>query len=77
MVRVIIVEVNTSAFLYYYQRAYKDLPMLYCGSANSGFHEAMTTSTGIHDMDASTIENYFAPLKVWLDEKNKDRRCGW
>lgn len=29
------------------------------------------------DMDASTIENYFAPLKVWLDEQNASRQCGW
>ncbi len=41
------------------------------------WQEAMTTLTGKPDMDASTIENYFAPLKVWLDEQNTDRQCGW
>ena len=41
------------------------------------WQEAMETLTGTPDMDASTIETYFAPLKVWLDEQNKDRQCGW
>ena len=41
------------------------------------WQEAMTTLTGSPDMDASTIEAYFSPLKVWLDEQNKDRQCGW
>lgn len=33
--------------------------------------------TGQSMMDASAILDYFAPLKVWLDEQNKDRQCGW
>jgi peptidyl-dipeptidase A len=41
------------------------------------WQEAMQTMTGGRDMDASTIEAYFAPLKVWLDEQNADRQCGW
>ena len=41
------------------------------------WQEAMQTLTGKPDMDASTIENYFAPLKVWLDEQNANRQCGW
>ena len=41
------------------------------------WQEAMQTLTGKPDMDASTIENYFAPLKVWLDEQNSSRHCGW
>jgi len=28
-------------------------------------------------MDATAILDYFAPLKDWLDEQNKDRTCGW
>jgi len=28
-------------------------------------------------MDASAIADYFAPLKTWLDEQNKDRKIGW
>ncbi|MCP9480153.1 M2 family metallopeptidase, partial [Marisediminitalea aggregata] len=41
------------------------------------WQEALATITGLPDMDASTIEAYFAPLKTWLDEQNKDRQCGW
>lgn len=41
------------------------------------WQEAMQKMTGGRDMDASTIEAYFAPLKVWLDEQNADRQCGW
>ncbi len=41
------------------------------------WQDALATITGSPDMDASTIEAYFAPLKTWLDEQNKDRQCGW
>lgn len=41
------------------------------------WQDAMETMTGTRQMDASTIERYFAPLKTWLDEQNKDRQCGW
>jgi peptidyl-dipeptidase A len=41
------------------------------------WQEAMTTLTGSPDMDASAIEDYFAPLKVWLDKQNENRQCGW
>jgi len=33
--------------------------------------------TGTRQMDGSAVLEYFAPLKVWLDEQNKDRKCGW
>ena len=38
---------------------------------------ALEALTGQSKMDASAILDYFAPLKVWLDEQNKDRQCGW
>ena len=41
------------------------------------WQDAMETMTGTREMDASTIENYFAPLKTWLDEQNQGRQCGW
>jgi peptidyl-dipeptidase A len=28
-------------------------------------------------MDASAILDFYAPLKTWLDEQNKNRQCGW
>jgi peptidyl-dipeptidase A len=33
--------------------------------------------TGQRDMDATAILDYFAPLKLWLDEQNQGRQCGW
>jgi peptidyl-dipeptidase A len=33
--------------------------------------------TGQRDMDATAMLDYFAPLKVWLDEQNEGRQCGW
>lgn len=41
------------------------------------WQNALETLTGSPEMDASTIQDYFAPLKTWLDEQNKDRQCGW
>ncbi len=39
--------------------------------------EALNKLTGSEEMDATAILDYFAPLKIWLDEQNKDRQCGW
>lgn len=41
------------------------------------WQNAMQALTGQPELDASAIVDYFAPLKVWLDEQNKDRQCGW
>ncbi|QYJ87779.1 M2 family metallopeptidase [Shewanella mesophila] len=41
--------------------------------------EALSVVTGSKEMDASAVLDYFAPLKVWLDEQNQsaNRQCGW
>jgi peptidyl-dipeptidase A len=41
--------------------------------------EALETLTGEKQMDASALADYFAPLKVWLDEQNKTNHypVGW
>ncbi|MDH5435044.1 MAG: M2 family metallopeptidase, partial [Gammaproteobacteria bacterium] len=41
------------------------------------WQEALQTMTGSDQLDATAILDYFAPLKVWLDEQNKNRSCGW
>jgi peptidyl-dipeptidase A len=33
--------------------------------------------TGTREMDASAILEYFAPLKIWLEEQNRGQACGW
>ncbi|MCF6262435.1 MAG: M2 family metallopeptidase [Xanthomonadales bacterium] len=50
--------------------------MLEMGSSRP-WPEALAALTGKETMDATAILDYFAPLKVWLDEQNKDRSCGW
>ena len=39
--------------------------------------DALEALTGQRQMDASAIVDYFAPLKVWLDEQNKGKAVGW
>ena len=39
--------------------------------------EALEAMTGSPQMDATAILDYFAPLKVWLDQQNAARQCGW
>ncbi|MGL5396225.1 MAG: M2 family metallopeptidase [Shewanella sp.] len=40
---------------------------------------ALKEVTGTETMDANAVLDYFAPLKMWLDEQNKaaNRQCGW
>jgi peptidyl-dipeptidase A len=39
--------------------------------------DALEALTGQRQMDATAILDYFAPLKVWLDEQNKGKPVGW
>jgi peptidyl-dipeptidase A len=41
------------------------------------WQDELETLTGQREMDASAILDYFAPLKVWLDEQNKGQKGGW
>lgn len=50
--------------------------MLEMGKSKT-WQEALTTLTGKGEMDASAILDYFAPLKVWLDQQNQGRTCGF
>ncbi len=50
--------------------------MLEMGSSRP-WQQALASITGKPEMDASAILDYFAPLKAYLDEQNKDRQCGW
>ncbi|MCV6620504.1 MAG: M2 family metallopeptidase [Cellvibrionaceae bacterium] len=50
--------------------------MMAMGSSRP-WQDAMEAVTGQRELDASAIIDYFAPLKVWLDEQNKGRQCGW
>ena len=39
--------------------------------------EALEVLTGSHEMDASAILDYFAPLQRWLEDQNKGHEVGW
>ena len=41
------------------------------------WQEAFENLTGSRELSGKSILNYYAPLKEWLDEQNKNRTCGW
>jgi peptidyl-dipeptidase A len=45
--------------------------------ASKPWPDALQALTGENKMDATAILEYFAPLKQWLDEQNKDHKIGW
>jgi peptidyl-dipeptidase A len=45
--------------------------------ASRPWPEALASLTGEKSLDATAIIDYFAPLKTWLDEQNRNRQCGW
>jgi peptidyl-dipeptidase A len=52
--------------------------MLSLGQSKA-WQEALEAMTGQRQMDATALADYFAPLKVWLDEQNKANHypMGW
>jgi peptidyl-dipeptidase A len=45
--------------------------------ASKPWPEALAVLTGERQMDATALLDYFKPLRGWLAEQNKGRRCGW
>jgi peptidyl-dipeptidase A len=45
--------------------------------ASRPWPEAMEALTGQRQADAGPLLEYFAPLRAWLAEQNRGRRCGW
>ena len=45
--------------------------------ASRPWPEALKAVTGQEQMDATAMVDYFAPLKQWLDQENKGKKCGW
>ncbi len=39
--------------------------------------DALEKLSGERQMDATAIQEYYAPLQAWLQERNKGCRCGW
>ncbi|MBI1339911.1 peptidase M2 family protein [bacterium] len=45
--------------------------------ASKPWPDALEAFTGTREMDGSAIEEYFAPLMVYLKQQNAGRQCGW
>ena len=45
--------------------------------ASKPWPEVMAALSGERHADSSAILEYFAPLRTWLAEQNKGKRCGW
>jgi peptidyl-dipeptidase A len=45
--------------------------------ASRPWQEILLAMTGERRMDGGAIIEYFAPLKVWLDEQNRGQPVGW
>jgi peptidyl-dipeptidase A len=50
--------------------------MLEMGSSRP-WPQAIAELSGESKMDATAILDYFAPLKTWLDDQNRDKKAGW
>ena len=53
------------------------LQAMLTAGASKPWQDVLEEAIGTRNMDASAILDYFAPLKVWLDEQNKGQVCGW
>jgi peptidyl-dipeptidase A len=45
--------------------------------ASKPWQDALEAMTGERQMDAGAMLEYFAPLRTWLAEQNRGRRCGF
>ncbi|HMJ89923.1 MAG TPA: M2 family metallopeptidase [Candidatus Acidoferrum sp.] len=45
--------------------------------ASKEWPDALEAFTGTRKMDGSAMIAYFRPLMKWLEEQNKDKKCGW
>ncbi len=50
--------------------------MLEMGSSRP-WPQAIAELSGESKMDATAILDYFAPLKTWLDDQNRNKKAGW
>ena len=53
------------------------LHTMLAAGASVPWQDTLETFTGERDVSPEAMLNYFAPLRRWLDEQNRDRQCGW
>ncbi len=57
------------------QKGRREIPGDAAPRQSKPWPEALAAFTGEHDIDASAIVDYFAPLSKWLDEQNAGQVC--
>jgi peptidyl-dipeptidase A len=55
----------------------KNLDAMLAMGASKPWPDALEAFTGSREMSGKALIEYFAPLKVWLDEQNKGKPKGW
>ena len=45
--------------------------------ASKPWPDALEAIAGTREMDAGSMMRFFEPLRTYLAEQNKDRKCGW
>ena len=63
--------------IYGNEEAGKRLQAMMAMGASKPWPDALEALTGQREMDASAMAEYFAPLKKWLDEQNRQTTVGW
>ncbi|HSC66817.1 MAG TPA: M2 family metallopeptidase [Cellvibrio sp.] len=63
--------------IYNSKAAGEKLQALLAAGSSKPWQDVLEEAIGTREMDASAILDYFAPLKIWLDEQNKGQACGW
>jgi peptidyl-dipeptidase A len=63
--------------IYGNEAAGRRLAAMLAMGASRPWPEAMEALTGQREADASALLDYFAPLRTWLAEQNRGRKCGW
>lgn len=53
------------------------LEAMMAAGASEPWQDTLFKLTGTREMDASAIQDYFAPLHGWLQTQNEDQSCGW
>ena len=63
--------------IYDNQDAGKKLNAMLEMGASKPWQDALFELTGQHEMDATAIRDYFAPLEKWLAAQNRGKPVGW
>jgi peptidyl-dipeptidase A len=66
-----------SCSIYGNKQAGERLQAMLALGASKPWPDALEVLTGEREVDATALLDYFAPLRAWLEEKNKGAKCGW